>query len=255
MNIIVLVRQVSRQARLVSSSGADSLGISNTDRAAIETAIQLKQRYGGRVTAMTLGPVYSKNALSEALAMGADDSVLLLDDLFEGADAHATVTVLEAAVTRILDYDLILCGAYSDDLSEFQVGPRLAEVCNLPIITYATRITLNGRNLVAERDLENERQIVQTRLPCLITILPNGNRPRISVEDTITPTTGTRIDIWNAADLNLSENEVGFNGSLVEVLRSIEFSPDRTPRILSGNIEDLVPKIIDILKREGALKA
>jgi electron transfer flavoprotein beta subunit len=213
----------------------------------------VKQRYGGHVIAISLGSLDSQNALSETLAIGADRAVLLHDDLFEGADAHATVTVLEAAVTRILDYDLILCGACSDDLSEFQVGPRLAEVCNLPIITYAKKISLEGRNVVVERELEHERQTVEARLPCLITMLSDDGLDRRFEKITVSAS-NKRIEIWDAADLNLSDHEVGFSGSLVEVLRSREYPPDRTARMLTGNVEELVPKVVETLKREGALR-
>src|SRR5208337_2711650 len=172
VNIIVLVKQVLQTAELKVDKNTKTMitqgvprVISETDKNAIEEAVRIKEKHGGKITVVSLGPPEAKEALREALAMGADEACLLTDPLFEGSDAHATANVLAAAVTKILDYDLIICGAYSEDMFAFQVGPRLAEVCNLPQFTYTTKITLEGTKIVVERDLENERQIVEGKLP------------------------------------------------------------------------------------------
>jgi electron transfer flavoprotein beta subunit len=177
VNIIVLVKQVFQSADLKIDRATKSLVtqgvarvISETDKNAIEEAIRIKEKQGGKVTAICMGPPEAKEALREALAMGADEACLLTDQLFEGSDAHATANVLAAAITKIVDFDLVLCGIYSEDLFAFQVGPRLAEICNLPQITYATKISLEDGKVVVERDLENERQIVESKLPCLISV-------------------------------------------------------------------------------------
>ena len=228
--------------------------INGTDKNAVEEAVRLREKYGGRVIAITMGPIDSQEVLREALAMGADEAVLLCDDAFEGSDPHATVTVLEAAITKILDYDMILCGAYSDDLYAFQIGPRIAEVCNLPQITYATRISIEGRRVIAERDIEFEKQTVEAKLPCLITVLPELNDPRTPSSDDWTTASRKRITVWDAADLSLTEDEVGFNGSLIDVLRSTRFSVSKKPVVLQGEEQEVIVKIVDILKREDVLR-
>jgi len=228
--------------------------INGTDKNAVEEAVRLREKYGGRVIAITMGPIDSQEVLREALAMGADEAVLLCDDAFEGSDPHATVTVLEAAITKILDYDMILCGAYSDDLYAFQIGPRIAEVCNLPQITYATRIIIEGRRVIAERDIEFENQTVEAKLPCLITVLPELNEPRRPSSDDWTTASSKSITVWDAADLSLTEDEVGFNGSLIDVLRSTRFSVSKKPVALQGEEQEVIGKIVDVLKREGVLR-
>jgi len=238
----------------LGQNAAGESRINGTDKNAVEEAVRLREKFGGRVIAITMGPIDSQEVLREALAMGADEAVLLCDDAFEGSDPHATVTVLEAAITKILDYDMILCGAYSDDLYAFQIGPRIAEVCNLPQITYATRIIIEGRRVIAERDIEFENQTVEAKLPCLITVLPELNEPRRPSSDDWTTASSKSITVWDAADLSLTEDEVGFNGSLIDVLRSTRFSVSKKPVALQGEEQEVIGKIVDVLKREGVLR-
>jgi electron transfer flavoprotein alpha/beta subunit len=253
MNIIVLVKEIRRiEPDKAAKSGQDHR-INGTDRNAIEEAVRIKERFGGHVTALTMGSIDAEVVLRETLAMGADEAVLLCDESFEGSDAHATLTVLEAAITKILDYDLILCGAYSDDMYAFQIGPRIAEVCNLPQVTYATKIVIEGRRVIAERELEREQQTVETKLPCLITVLPRLNEPRTPSSEERISALKKSITVWDAADLSLSEEEVGFNGCLVDVLRRTKISMNRRP-IVFRDEQRGITKIVDILKREGGLK-
>lgn len=253
MNIIVLVKEIRRSEPDKAAKSGQDHRINGTDRNAIEEAVRIRERFGGHVTALTMGPIDVEVVLRETLAMGADEAVLLCDESFEGSDVHATVTVLEAAITKILDYDLILCGAYSDDMYAFQIGPRIAEVCNLPQITYATRIVIEGRRVIAERELEREQQTVETKLPCLITVLPRLNEPRRPSSDERISALKKSITVWDAADLSLGEDEVGFNGCLVDVLRRTKISMNRRS-IVFRDEQGGITKIVDILKREGGLK-
>jgi electron transfer flavoprotein beta subunit len=261
VRIIVLVKQVfqtadlkvDRASKTIVTQGVPRV-ISETDKNAIEEAVRLKEKHGGKVTAISLGPPEAKEALREALAMGADEACLLTDSLLEGSDAHATANVLAAAVTKILEYDLILCGAYSEDLFAFQVGPRLAEICNLPQITYAARLTLEGDHVVAERDLENERQVVEAKLPCLVSVVREINEPRLPTLMAIMAASKKPTKIWSAADLSLEPSEIGFNGSLIEVLRSTVSAGERRRVMLQGEPQELAPKIVRALVEEGVLK-
>jgi electron transfer flavoprotein beta subunit len=261
-HVIVLVKQVFQTAELKVDRNTKTIvtqgvprAISETDKNAIEEAVRIKEKHGGKITAITMGSPEAKEALREALAMGADEACLLTDPLFEGSDAHATANVLAAAITKILDYDLILCGAYSEDLFAFQVGPRLAEICNLPQITYATKLTLEGEKVVVERDLENERQTVESKLPCLITMVREINEPRLPTLMAIMAASKKPMNTWTAADLNLGADELGFNGSLVEVLRSTVSVGERKRMMLQGNAKEIAPKLIKALVQEGVLKA
>ncbi len=262
VNIIVLVKQVLQTADLKVDKNTKTIitqgvprVISETDKNALEEAIRIKEKHGGKITVISMGLPEAKEALREALAMGADESCLLSDQLFEGSDAHATANVLAAAVTKILDYDLILCGAYSEDLFSFQVGPRLAEICNLPQITYAAKIVLDGEKVVVERDLENERQVVEGRLPCLISVVRDINEPRLPTLMAIMAASKKPMNMWSAADLALGPEELGFNGSLVEILRSTVSIGERKRIVLQGDVKDVAPKLVRSLVQEGVLKA
>jgi electron transfer flavoprotein beta subunit len=186
--------------------------------------------------------------------MGADEAILITDPRFEGSDSHAVANALAAAVTKILDYDLIICGAYSEDLFAFQTGPRLAEICNLPQITYATKITLDGTKIVVERDLETERQVVEGKLPCLVTVVREINEPRLPTLMSIMAASKKPTATWNAADLSLGEDELGFNGSLIEVLRSTVVSGERKRIMLEGDSKEISLKLAKALQQEGVLK-
>jgi electron transfer flavoprotein beta subunit len=260
VKIIVLVKQVFQTADLKVDRNTKTLVtqgvprvISEADKNAIEEAVRIKEKHGGKVAAISLGPPEAKEALREALAMGVDEAYLLTDPLFEGSDAHATANILAAALTRILEYDLVLCGSYSEDLFAFQVGPRLAEICNLPQITYAAKLTLEGNRLVAERDLDNERQVVETKLPCLITVVREINEPRLPTLMAIMAASKKPMNTWNAADLSLDAAEVGFNGSLIEVLRGTVSAGERKRITLQGEPKEIAPKIVKALVEEGVL--
>ena len=262
VNILVLMKQVfqtadlkvDRSSKTIVTQGVPRV-ISEADKNALEEAVRLKEKHGGKITAITLGPPEAKEALREALAMGADEGCLLTDPLFEGSDAHATANVLAAAVTKILQYDLVLCGAYSEDLYAFQVGPRLAEMCNLPQITYAAKLSLENDRVIVERDLENERQVVEAKLPCLVSVVREINEPRLPTLMAIMAASKKPTNIWNAADLALGPDELGFNGSLIEVLRSTVTVGERKRILLQGEAKEIAPKVAKSLVQEGVLKA
>lgn len=259
VNILVLVKQVIQTSDLTIGNSSESLGqnvpriISETDKNALEESLRIKEEHEGKVTVITLGSLEAKEILREALAMGADEAILITDPRFEGSDSHAVANVLAAAVTKILDYDLIMCGAYSDDVLAFQTGPRLAEICNLPQITYATKIELHGSKIIVERDLETERQVVEGQLPCLVTVVRGINKPRLPKLKSIMAASKKPLNIWNATDLALGEDELGFNGALNEVLRSTIISENRKRVMLNGDLKEISRELVKELLKEEIL--
>jgi len=262
VKIIVLVKQVFQTADIRIDKATKSIitegvsrVISETDKNALEEAIRIKEKHGGKITAISMGAPEAKEALREALAMGADEAVLLSDPRFEGSDSHAAANVLAAAVTKILDYDLIICGAYSEDLFAFQTGPRLAEICNLPQLTYATKISLEASKVIVERELENERQVMESKLPCLVTVVREINEPRLPTLMAIMAASKKPLLTWSAADLNLVEDELGHNGALNEILRTTVISGDRKRIVFEGDSKELALKLVKTLHEEGLLRA
>jgi electron transfer flavoprotein beta subunit len=157
-NIIVLAKQVfytqdlriDRTNKKLVTEGVARV-ISESDKNAIEEAVRLKEKLGGKITVLTMGPAQAKEALREAIAMGADEGYMLTGPEFENSDAHATAVALAAGIKKIGQFDTILCGETSEDQYSFQVGPRTAEILNLPQITTQSRSqSKTGRSSLRE---------------------------------------------------------------------------------------------------------
>jgi electron transfer flavoprotein beta subunit len=149
------------------------------DLNALELALQLKERYGGTVTVLTMGPPKAANILRESLWRGADRAILLTDRRFAGADTLATSVVLQKAIEKIGRYDLILAGRQAIDGDTAQVGPQTAEKLGIPQITYAEAVLEVGDGrITARRALDAGSETVRSRMPCLLTVVGSANMPR-----------------------------------------------------------------------------
>jgi len=153
--------------------------ISDIDRNAVEEAIKLKEKHGGKITAVTLGPPEAKAGLKEALAMGVDEAHLVAEASYEKLDTLTTADILAAVIKKLEGFDLILCGEMTIDGFSSQVGPRLAERLNIPQITYARKVTVEDGNVVAERDLEESYEVVKAKMPALLSVTREINTPRL----------------------------------------------------------------------------
>lgn len=153
--------------------------ISAYDRNAIEEAIRLQERHGGTVAAITVAPPAAKACLKDALSRGPDTACFINDAAFADLAPVQTATLLAAAIRGGIEYDLIICGEGSGDLYSQQVGPALAELLEIPCVTFVNRITCADGVMTADRKLEDGIETVSVRLPALVTILPDINTPRI----------------------------------------------------------------------------
>jgi electron transfer flavoprotein beta subunit len=219
------------------------------DLNALEMALQIKERCGGTVTVITMGPPKAAGVLREALFRGADRVILLTDRKFAGADTLATSYTLQCAVQKAGPFDVVLCGRQAIDGDTAQVGPQLAEKLGMPQITYAeTIVEIEGDRIVAERALDHGSEIVRCTLPVLLTVVGTANTPRpASVRRRMThklaATPGEyaalraewpefasdeeldaylaardlRITVWTADDIGASEEQVGLAGSPTQV--------------------------------------
>jgi electron transfer flavoprotein beta subunit len=153
--------------------------ISDFDKNALEEALRIREKEGGTVTVLTLGPPTAADAAKEALNMGADAAFLIggLDAI--GLDARGTADTLAAAVDKIGGFDLIVCGEASIDMYSAQVGPRLAERLGIPSVSHVRKVTIDNGTVTAERDLEDAYETVETPLPALLTVTKEINKPRI----------------------------------------------------------------------------
>ena len=187
-NCVVLVKQVPDTKRITGQAmnddgtvnrGALAAIFNPEDLNALELALEIKDKFGGKVTVMTMGLPAASEVLRESLYRGADEAVLITDRRCAASDTLATSYILSCAVKK-LDYDIVLCGRQAIDGDTAQVGPQLAEKLGITQVTYVEEVQkLNGKGLVARRNMGNGWQEVQTTLPVLLTVIDTANEPRV----------------------------------------------------------------------------
>jgi len=229
--------------------------ISDVDKNALEEAIKLKEKHGGNVIAITMGPSEAKTALREALAMGTDEAYLLSDPIFENSDTLATARVLAKAIEKLGGFDLIICGEMTLDGLSAQVGPRLAELLDIPQITYVRKVTIDGNKVIAEKDLEEEYETVEAQMPVLLTVTREINEPRIPSLRDIMKASRKGITTWTASDLGISKEEVGAEGSAVQILKVTVPKVERKGVIVKAEtVEEAAEELVKMILKEGVLR-
>src|SRR5574344_360138 len=227
MKIIVCIKQVpnTNEVKLdpikgtLIRDGVPSI-MNPDDKAGLEAALTLKERYGGEVNVVSMGPPQADAVLREAMAMGADKAYLVTDRAFGGADTLATSTTLAAAV-RKMEYDLIITGRQAIDGDTAQVGPQLAEHLDIPNVSYAEKIDLDGDTLVVQRQYEDRYHTVRVQMPCLLTALGEMNKPRYMTPGGIFDAYRKReVTIVTRADLDVEDEKIGLKGSPTRVVQS-----------------------------------
>jgi electron transfer flavoprotein alpha/beta subunit len=228
--------------------------ISELDERALEAAIQLKEKGGGEIVALSMGSGKTRTALLKALAMGADSAYIVNDDGLAGVDALTTSKVLKAALDKIGDYDLILCGEMTLDSLSAQVGPRLAELLDLPQATYVKRIEIVDGKVRAERDLEDVDEIVEVGMPAVVSVVREINEPRIPSLMNIMKAKKKPTEEWDATALGLSAEELRA-GSSVEVLRVKAPKVERKRVVIEAEtVEEAAAKLAEAIVAEGVLE-
>lgn len=217
------------------------------DKFAIEEAIRQRDKHGGKVTVITMGPHQAREALKEALAMGADEAVLLSDRAFAGSDTLATSYTLARAIRKLGKVDLIFCGKQAIDGDTAQVGPGIAQQLGIPQLTYVKKLTIGDSTVTVERALEDCYEVVRCRLPALVTCVKELNEPRLPSIRGIMMASRKEITVWGAADIGANPARIGLNGSPTRVVRV--FAPTRRGKgeILSGDADELVETLVDKL--------
>ena len=240
MHIVVCIKQVPDSTHIrvhpvtntIMRQGVPAI-INPYDLFAIEEALRLKDKHGGRVTVITMGPPQAEPALRKALSFGCDDAVLITDKIFSGADTLATSYVLASAI-RMLDQEnpvnLVFTGKQTIDGDTAQVGPGIAKRMNLELLTYVSRINdfdLAKERIVVERRAEGGVQVLETRLPALITMLEGSNEMRFGTTPNMFRAARATVRHWDRTSAGIEDIKfVGLKGSPTIVSRV--FGP--TPR-------------------------
>lgn len=193
--------------------------ISLFDEHAIEAALQLKEKHGGKVTILTLGPDFAQRAVKQAIAMGADEGILLKDPAFEDCDTYATAYLLAEAVKKIGVFDVILCGRQAADWDVGQVGIGMAELLGIPCVTIAQKIAVLDGKLLVERIVEGGYDVIEVGLPALITVSNEINKPRYPTLRGIMAAGKKQIPVWNGATLGIDLSRTGLPAVYAKVVR------------------------------------
>lgn len=259
MNIIVCLKQVPGTTEVKIDPETNTLrreGIKNVvnpfDTYALEEGVRLKERYGGKVTALSMGPPQAEEMLREAISLGADEAVLVSDRAFAGSDTLATSYTLSRAVGRLADFDLVICGRQTIDGDTGQVGPELAEMLGLPFVAYVSKVeeVADGR-MTVRRMVEEGHEVIEVPLPGVISVVKEINVPRLPSLRGLSRAKRANIPVWTSAELDVDEGMVGLTGSPTRVVKV--FFPQRAQQgeMIEGDPESQVDALIERLRQSG----
>ncbi|MCM8782161.1 MAG: electron transfer flavoprotein subunit beta/FixA family protein [Candidatus Omnitrophica bacterium] len=258
MHIIVCIKQVPNTADVkidpktntLIREGVESI-INPFDTYAIEEGVRLKERFGGKVTVVTMGPPQAEAALREAIALGCDDAILITDRAFAGSDTWATSYTLSQAIRKIGSFDIILCGKQASDGDTAQVGPGIATHLDIPQVTYVKKIEeIKDNKAQVERLIEEGYEIIETPLPCLFTVVKEINIPRLPSLKGKIRAKSAKVTIWSAKDLECDSKKIGLEGSPTKVIKIFSPPPRKGGIKLKGEPREVVAKLVELLKDE-----
>ena len=253
MNIIVCAKQVIDVSEMkVDPSTKKPIlqgvpqKISDIDKNAMEEAIKIKDKHGGKITVVTIGPSDAKERIKELLAMGADEGVLVAPP--DNFDYFVVSNLLASAIKNIGEYDIILCGEASIDLFSGQAGPRLAGLLGIPQITYAQNLSVEKDKVTADRNMGDTAVTTESTFPVLITVTKEINEPRLP----------SLMQILGAANKPINEMTAdslksGLNPK-VDMLELKGVSMERKNIVYKDDLDESIGKLVDSLAKEGVLR-
>jgi len=256
LNIVVCIKQVpgttdikiDPETNTLVREGVESI-VNPFDCYALEEGVRLKERCSGKVTAISMGPPQAEQALRETISLGADEAILLSDQAFAGSDTWATSYVLSKAISKIADYDVIICGRQTLDGDTGQVGPELAEMLEIPFVAYVSKVEeISEGYMRVQRMVEEGYETIEMPLPAVITVVKEINVPRLpSIRGTM-KSKSAQIPVWTADDIGIDEGKAGIAGSPTRVVKV--FFPQRTHKseILQGSLEEQIDQLLEKLE-------
>jgi electron transfer flavoprotein beta subunit len=229
--------------------------MNDLDKRALESAIRLKDTLGCEIITLSLGNEQTKSIILEALAMGADAAYLINDAEMKFIDALGTSLVLKSAINKIGSFDLIIAGELTLDGMGSQIGPRLAELLNIPQVTYVRELKFESGVFKATRDLEDFDEIIEAQPPLLFTVVREINEPRIPSLMNIMKAKKKSLTEWNIRSLGLSPEDLT-TSTKIEIL-NIQVPEVKRKHIVikAEKIEDTVKELVLTLRNEGILEA
>lgn len=257
MKIIVFVKQVpnSDDVKLdphtgnLKREGVESV-MNPLDANAIEAALQIKEKHGATIAAVSMGPPQAADVLKKALALGCDEAYLLSDRAFGGADTLATSYTLAQAARKIGDWDLLIFGRNASDGDTAQTGSAVAAQLNVPQISFALSVDVEDASVVCQREFDGKLERVKATLPAMVSVCREANKPRYPKPINIMKAAKKPITVWDASALDAEAAKCGIAGS-PSVTKRV-FAPERVSRdtvYIEGNAEEIAVSIADELTK------
>ena len=266
MNIAVLIKQVPETDNLiidektgtVKRAGVDSI-VNPLDLYALEASLRIKEKIqGSTVTVISMGPESAEKSLKEALSMGADKAVLLSDKAFAGSDTFATSYIISRSLKKLDNFDLILCGEKAVDGDTGQVGPEVAALLDMDIVSFVSGIKLENNYIIFERITESGFELIKAKKPVVAAITKAIGEPRLPTLAGKKRARITAVKRVNIEDLSLDSSYIGLNGSPTRVVKIHRPSLKRDPHIIFPKTENELHKaaqeLIDFLEERGIIQ-
>lgn len=265
MKIVVLVKQVpdmetvqfNREKGVIDRSSAGT-EINPFDLNALEVAVEIAEKVEAEIHVLSMGPGSAEKALREAIGRGAHRGILLSDKKFGGADVKATALTLSAGIKKIGDYDLIICGMQTVDGDTGQVGAEIAEILNIPHVSYAEKLNeVNKESITLTTNIWEGTYLKKIKFPALVTVTKEINVPRLPSFKGKMNARKAEITVWGLEDLNLflDENQVGIKGSPTKV-KKIEVPPSvtREGKVWRENYTEAINELVNVFKDKKVLE-
>jgi electron transfer flavoprotein alpha/beta subunit len=260
MNIVVCIKQVpdsdkvtiDRETNRLNRAGVPSI-INPFDENALEMALQLKDKHGGKVIALSMGPPQAEEALRTALSHGADEAILISDRKFGGADTWATSYTISLAIQKLEDVDLILFGKQAIDGDTAQVGPGVAHFLDIPMLTYAKNVEVTGETFKVNKITEDGYEIWDIDKPAALTVVKEANQLRMPSLKKKMAAKKAEIPCWGFDELQPDEEKIGLAGSPTKVSKIFAPPVKLNKELLSGEPTEMITELIKKLKEQNVL--
>lgn len=261
MHTLVCVKQVPDTTEIKMNPKTNTLDRSSAptiinpyDAHAVEEAVKIKDKFGGKVSIISMGPPKAEEVIKKCIEMGADEGYLLSDRAFAGSDTLATSYILAMGIKKIMEkepIDLVFCGKQAIDGDTAQVGPGIASRLGMPQLTYVEKIkglNLKNNTVVIHRKIDNGYEVVESKLPCLITVEKDINDLSYSPLPNMIRAARYKSTVWGINAFKADMSQLGLKGSPTSV-RRIFPPPQRSGgELLKGNIDEVVKQLTDSLK-------
>jgi electron transfer flavoprotein beta subunit len=266
MNIIVCVKQIPNpeippdkfridpEAKKVIPPEGIPPVISPYDERAVELAIRLKEKNGGKITVLTVGDPSSMSVVKHALSMGADDGVILSDQAFEGSDSFGIAYILTKAIQKIGSFDLILCGRQAADWDEGLVGSIIAESLTLPLVSLVKAVDIVEKGLKVTRVTLEAYQVFAVSTPAVLTVSQEVGRPRLPSGWGIIAAARKQVPVWNAKDISADLSQIGGVAARRKMIKLFIPERERKCEIIGGETAaEMATQLANRLTEVGAI--